>query len=121
MYHKFGFCKYKDNCRNHHHQEHCKDLSACKTKKTCFKRHPKVCRNFSLENGCKQDCGYHHPVKTKVNKNSEFNEMVKIMEGIMQQMTIKINNLETELVKLKTGLKRNEELLERKYEKNYPT
>ena len=85
MYHKFVFCKYKENCRNHHHQEHCEDLSACRTKKTCFKRHLKVCRNFSSENGCKQDFAYHHPVETNVKENSELKEMVKSMETIMQQ------------------------------------
>ena len=35
--------------------------------------------------------------------------MVKSMETIMQQMTLKINNLETKLMEIKTEMKRNKE------------
>ena len=45
MYSKFGFCKFKHNCRRKHYTEECYN-SNCKDKNTCQKRHPKNCKKL---------------------------------------------------------------------------
>ena len=44
-------CKFKEHCEKQHGKGECKYLLACKSK-TCNKRHPKVCRRYSLEKYC---------------------------------------------------------------------
>ena len=48
-FNKFGFCKYKDNCRRFHEKNLCENLN-CEVKK-CALRHPK-------KGKCLGDCGY---------------------------------------------------------------
>ena len=69
MYQKYGFCKYRENCSKIHLKIECKDAS-CKSKRSCDKRHPKVCKRFILEEGCTfgQDCDYLHEEKVKSNE-----------------------------------------------------
>ena len=110
VYYKFDFCKYEEKCRNHHQQEECEHLSACKSSKRCPKRHPKVCRRFTSYKGCRyerQDCVYHHPEKLKSTGKDEINEKIETMAVLMNQMSLKINNLEPEIktMKKKNGTK----------------
>ena len=65
-YNKFGFCKFKDTCRNQHIVQICEDLS-CKEIKICQKRHPKVCKRFAAEKECRFgiDCSYKHKKSEK--------------------------------------------------------
>ena len=77
VYSKFGFCKYRNNCKRHHLQEKCENLSNCKNVKACDKRHLKVCRKFNSERGCtRTDCAYSH-----IEANTSVpNYVTKIME-----------------------------------------
>ena len=64
-HYKYGYCKFREHCQNHHVFGECKDLSACK-KKDYHKVHPKVCKRFFMEKFCKfgEDCYYIHLLDT---------------------------------------------------------
>ena len=59
-YNKFGFCKFKSNCKNKHIEELCEDKSCYKM--NCDKRHPKPCKYFVNFGVCKLGsiCAYAH-------------------------------------------------------------
>ena len=47
QYAKFGFCKYKKECKRKRFSEECKDLAMYKNIQMCMKRHPKECKRYS--------------------------------------------------------------------------
>ena len=51
-FYKFGFCKYKDNCRNMHIHDKC-DNRSCEMK-NCSLRHPRKCSFYRDYKRCKQ-------------------------------------------------------------------
>ena len=51
LYHKFGFCKYKETCRHRHIDVVC-DKHDCEHE-TCSNRHPRRCRYFQQFGRCK--------------------------------------------------------------------
>ena len=57
---KFGFCRFKEHCRQLHVSESCSDES-CEVEK-CPKRHPKICRYYETYKRCKftEYCLYSH-------------------------------------------------------------
>ena len=61
-YQRFGFCKFRESCKNEQLVEIFESLSACVNIKSCLKRHPRVCKSYGLENFCKFEagCAYHH-------------------------------------------------------------
>ena len=69
MYQKFGYCKYKESCLKRHLQETCQDSSACSSKMSCQKRHPKGCKRFAIEGFCifGAGCAYRHQEHQTVN------------------------------------------------------
>ena len=95
-YQKFGFCKYKDLCKNHHLKETCKNLSACVNSKSCQKRHPRVCRKQAIEGVCRfgAACAYHHQEE---NNNAEINVKVDELEKTVKEMAEKKDELEVKL------------------------
>ena len=52
-YNKFGFSKYRDQCRRLHYTEKCNNLAACSDIKRCLKMHPKACKPYLLERFCR--------------------------------------------------------------------
>ena len=59
QYYKFGFCKYRKECKKGHYSEECEDQDTCKSISTCNKRHPGNCRkNVSGQCKFKSDCAY---------------------------------------------------------------
>ena len=52
LHQKIGFCKFKEKCIKRNLDEECKYLGNCRSKKTCDKRHPKLCRRYVLEGSC---------------------------------------------------------------------
>ena len=63
-YYNKGFCKYEKRCRYFHPQEICQnhlDTLNCNLK-GCKKRHPKVCKWFQKDVGCKREenCDFLH-------------------------------------------------------------
>ena len=59
-YYKFGFCKYKDNCRKMHIHEKCENR--CCEIKNCPLRHPRKCSFYRDFKRCKFNewCKYDH-------------------------------------------------------------
>ena len=81
-----GFCKYRQQCTKEHFNEICKDNIKC-TDPTCFKRHPKKCKNFDVFGKCKfTNCDYVH-------SDDEVNHKVKLLEKCVIE-------LKTEVVQL---------------------
>ena len=62
QFHKFGYCKLKDNCERVHVREECTDGLHFQSIKTCSLRHPKKCRRIVLEGLCGfgKKCAYNH-------------------------------------------------------------
>ena len=77
----------------------CDSLSRCKYFKQCEKRHPRNCKRFASENGCrhKENCAYNHNVKFP--EANETKEKVSQLEKLVDDLTKKITNNETEKVK----------------------
>ena len=99
---KFGYCKYRKDCRRKHFSVECEDLDNCKNIKSCNKRHPKNCKRYVLE-GCnfKTDCAYKHQNQSKNHEHEQVNEKVKLLEKIVQELSVKLLCLETELIEVK--------------------
>ena len=91
---KYGHCKLKEDCKDYHPTEVCKDRVCNVTK--CQRRHPASCRYFKSEN-CrfKKFCKYEH--KEEANTD-ELKDMIV--------------TLKTEIKKIKE--KHSEEILELK-------
>ena len=77
----------------------CDSLSRCKDLKECEKRHPRNCKQFASEKGCrhKENCVYNHIVKFQ--EADETKEKVSQLEKLADDLTNKITNHETEKVK----------------------
>ena len=128
-FHKFGFCKFREACKRKHLTPICESQSECKDKKQCHKRHPKSCKRFNSENGCKhgEECAYNHQVDEKFKEVNELKEKVDILEKIVAKkvskererleqleivvkaMSRKVLSLESELKDLKRKRKPSEE------------
>ena len=62
QFNKFGYCRYKENCRKMHVDKLC-DNPSCELSK-CIQRHPKVCKWDRDLNRCKfYPCKFTHIVK----------------------------------------------------------
>ena len=57
---KFGHCKYQKDCKQKHFTEVCDSLPRCTNITSCEKRHPKRCKRYETEEGCrfKEECSY---------------------------------------------------------------
>ena len=103
---KYGYCKFKEHCEREHVTGECKALFACKSK-VCNKRHPRVCKRFSLEKFCKfgSDCAYLHLVDTgvqvqkhlsTVDQKESHNELkIQILEEEVKTLKAQIGQLAT--------------------------
>ena len=96
-YSKFGYCKYKSNCKKIHLVQLCEDLDKFKNIKTCKLRHPKGCKKFAVGQ-CRfgEECEYHHKDKTKSNEQCICKDKVYKLEIKIETMALKILALETE-------------------------
>ena len=102
-YQKFGFCKFKEQCKKKHLKELCKDLSACVDPRSCHKRHPRGCKRYALEGFCRfgDGCGYHHKERLPNKSILEVNKKVEELEKALNKMADKIFHLEVELKEIK--------------------
>jgi len=67
---KFGYCKYKDMCRNMHVDQKCENTS-CDIS-MCIQRHPVQCKFFRDYNRCKFDpCKFEHFVNLQSRTEQE--------------------------------------------------
>ena len=59
-FNKFGYCKYRNECRKLHINEICDGSSSCEFL-TCKFRHPKICNWYSEYGRCKfNPCAFKH-------------------------------------------------------------
>ena len=68
--------------------EKCIYLSACKDIKSCDKRHPWVCKRYSLENFCKfgDQGSYEHSIKDQNQKG--FDDMFEDVKNLKAEMDL---------------------------------
>ena len=130
LYKRFGFGNKRDLCTKRHLKEECQNPINCVSKKSCNKRHPKLCRNYVLHQRCSygDQCDYLHeekeksPEETKMNhrleelkklvrdkseREKKMEVAVKALENVVTVMTRKVINLEQELVNLKDSRKKS--------------
>ena len=132
-YAKFGYCKYKADCKRKHLKEECEKIITCNNIKTSMKRHPKPCKKYaSGECKFKSDCAYKHVEPTENKEQIKLEEKVKQLEKVVHQeknnnmeMNVKIKELEktvnemaVKMVQLEVNLKEmesnNDELIKTK-------
>ena len=87
-YYKFGFCKYKDNCRKMHIHEKCENRS-CEIK-NCTLRHPRKCSFYRDFKRCKFNewCKYDH---------FDNDNDVQILRNQLDENKRKIHDLEEKI------------------------
>ena len=91
LFNKYGFCKFRENCRKIHYEETC-NIESCETN-SCAKRHPTKCRYFNLYNRCKFGtfCLFsHEAADLKTNYNEDEENRVKI--ATLEARIVKLEN-----------------------------
>ena len=96
---KFGFCKFKLQCRNKHVTEVCDDQKC--NQKSCQKRHPRMCKYYANFGNCKlgTTCAYAHKIQTNVEIGrfeQKLEELTKIINGkddVIRNLASKIEDL----------------------------
>ena len=121
---KFGFCKFKETCKNQHLKEICEDLLACPNTKGCHKRHPRECKRYAVERFCRfgDGCAYSHQTQSKVfdtNNHTEIDKKVVELEKKVDKMSDKIVQLETKIkqMELKEGAVHKDKQSDKKVDK----
>ena len=101
QYFQCGYCKFGDKCRKHHVKEIC-NTDGC-LDKSCTKRHPKLCKFFLIQQSCKfgKHCSYKHDKTSNTNDTSEFINKIVLLEGAIEMMQEKINDLTEEVDTIK--------------------
>ena len=86
LFFKYGFCKYRETCRQVHYEEIC-DIVHCESL-NCAKRHPKDCRYFSKFKRCKfgSFCLFSHEHTDVLNQTKDKDLEVKTnMLGVLSK------------------------------------
>ena len=93
LFHKFGFCKFRETCRKIHYEETC-EVENCESE-SCAKRHPRTCKYFNIHQRCKFGtfCFFAQRSVLALNNNED------------KEMKTKIATLEDEARKLKDEIK----------------
>ena len=93
LFFKYGFCKYRETCRQVHYKEIC-DVVHCESL-NCAKWHPKDCRYFSKFKRCKfgSFCLFSHEHTDVLNQTKD------------KDLEVKTNTLENHIEKLEAELK----------------
>ena len=98
---KFGYCKFGEKCRKRHLKETCQ-TNDCNSK-ICNKRHPKICKFFSVNQVCKfgEACCYKHKLNAT---HSNLLEEISALHAIISSMKDSIQALEDDILRLKCPL-----------------
>ena len=107
LYHKYGFCKYKETCRHRHIDVVC-DKHDCEHQ-TCSNRHPRRCRYFQQFGRCKFGtyCAFLHVPLHDDHIDLE-NEM-KSMEAQISSLEKLVSDRDSRLEALENKMKSIEE------------
>ena len=92
-----GFCKFADKCKRRHEKEICQ-ITHCSSK-TCRKRHPKLCKFFSLNHFCKFGdlCCYKHLIA----ESQSTPHLLTVLQTKVDEMEKMIKSLQSEILTLK--------------------
>ena len=94
---KFGYCKYKKECRKRHFSEECQELSNCKSIKTCSKRHPKACTRHKSGQCRFEKCAYKHQEPHLNQEQLQMAAKIKQLDEVIHALTRKVLELEKEI------------------------
>ena len=97
-----GFCKFGYTCRKQHIKENC-EYESC-TSKLCNRRHPGICRFFTLYGACKfgKECAYKHIILKEHSDISELKSQIKSLASTISNMSQSIHHLEIQIKTLKS-------------------
>ena len=92
-----GFCKFADKCKRQHEKEICQTTHC--SLKTCRKRHPKLCKFFSLNHFCKFGdlCCYKHLIA----ESQSTPHLLTVLQTKVDEMEQIIKSLQSEIVALR--------------------
>ena len=109
-HYKFGFCKFGEKCHKQHLKETCQ-TEDCNLK-TCHKRHPKICKFFSVNQVCKfgDACCYKHKLSAS---HCKILEQISSLQATISSMSESIQALEDEILRLRSPLLESLRTLER--------
>ena len=98
LHHQYGHCKFGVHCRNQHITETCANFPCVTTK--CSKRHPKVCKFFSISGSCrfKESCSYLHK-RVENDKIYALNKEVEKLKEDIELLTTEVKKLQESLSK----------------------
>ena len=105
QYGKYGFCKFKEICNRKHYTQICENLSGCKDTKKCHKRHPKDCKRFVSDSGCRfnSECAYNHRTVEEDGEKKMFKDKVSELEKMVKALSRKVLSLESEIEYIKNN------------------
>ena len=101
LFFKFGYCKFKSNCKNKHVTQVCDD-EKCVQKK-CPKRHPRNCKYMTAFGSCKLGtaCAYAHGKKNENDKlEQKLDQLIEIAKKKDDDIDklIKMNNEKDKII-----------------------
>ena len=122
FYYDNGFCKYYKSCNFFHPKDNCSDEECLR--KLCEKRHPKECRYYLSQNGCKfkDKCFFKHSkshlecdicenfkviIKKDEVLSKEIRKTIKEKDTIIENLNAQIETLKN----LNNNLEKAKELL----------
>ena len=102
---KYGFCKFRLNCRIQHFMEKCSKLK-CDIQR-CSYRHPQVCRYFLDIGYCKfgEWCLFKH--KGVIQGSKEIKELTDKLKNIEKDIAEKNKEIESLEKVMKESIKKN--------------
>ena len=97
QHHKYGYCKFAQLCRKFNVQEICLE-SNCESQ-NCPKRHPKLCRFFSIYQRCKfgQYCAFKHSENAQQKEIESLKDKVNTLQIKHNEKSREIANLNDRL------------------------
>ena len=99
---KYGYCRYKSDCKRKHFDVVCEDAEHCRSIKSCLKRHPKCCKRYA-SGSCRfaEGCAYAHKKPAINEDHAHLNEKLQQLEKVVDTLTQKVLSLETEKLEVK--------------------
>jgi len=100
-FHKYGYCKKREDCDKIHPEENCHDKT-CDVNK-CRKRHPKTCQNFWNYGQCifGSECHYSHSETRKdVNNVNDIEKELSNVKKLCKENNVLIKDILDKLEKL---------------------
>ena len=101
-YFQTGFCKFGEICIKQHVKEICLKIN-CKPS-DCRKRHPKLCKHFSLKQTCRFGdlCAYKHIISSEKSDIIVLQEKIETLQCLLNDMNSRVKDMESEIVRLQS-------------------